>query len=43
MNLIHADGVVSGPFAVVEAVAKGKGSLVECGSDWHLVPSNLAR
>ena len=33
MHLVHADGVVSRPFAVVQAVAKGKSALVKCSSD----------
>ena len=33
MNFVHADGVVAGPLAVVQAVAQGESSLVKCGSD----------
>ena len=33
MHLVNADGVVSRPLAVVQALAEGEGSLVKCGSD----------
>src|SRR5262249_27792725 len=33
--LVGADGVVAGPFPIVEALAEGKGALVDCGSDGH--------
>jgi hypothetical protein len=33
MHLVNADCVVSRPLAVVQALAQGKSSVVECGSD----------
>jgi len=35
VHFVDAYGVVAGPFAVVEALAKGEGAFVECGSYWH--------
>src|SRR5664279_4744188 len=35
MNFVDADGIVSRPLAVVQALAKGKSSLVKCGSNWQ--------
>jgi len=36
MHLVHADGVVSGPFPVIQAVAKRKSALVKCSSDGQI-------
>ena len=33
MHLVDADGVIAGPFAVVEAFAESEGAFVESGSD----------
>src|SRR5262249_51014521 len=33
--LVGADGVVAGPFPIVEALAEGKRALVDGGADWH--------
>jgi hypothetical protein len=38
VNLIDADGVIAGPFAIVQAVAKRERSFVECGSDGQVGP-----
>ena len=37
-HLIDADGVVAGPFFVIQALAKGEGPFVKCSSYWHGVP-----
>jgi hypothetical protein len=33
MHFIHADRVIAGPLAIVEAVAERKGALVKCSAD----------
>ena len=33
MHLVHADGVISRPFAVIQALAKRKRALVKCSSN----------
>src|SRR5262249_48873977 len=39
MHLIGAYRVVSGPLAVVQAVAQRKSTLVKCGPDWQEISS----
>ena len=35
VHFVNADGVIAGPFAIVEAFAEGEGAFVEGGSYWH--------
>ena len=35
MWFVRADGVIAGPFAIVETFAKWKCAFVKCSSDWH--------
>jgi hypothetical protein len=42
MHFINADGIVSRPLAVVQALAKRKSSVVKCGPDWQKAAPSIS-